>query len=117
MGENTLTVSGKKLMVKSKKIGKKGLTIKRKKYLVSEDPGQGTLSFKLASIQKGKKKLGKKQLKKVKKKLKLNTKNGKLTLKKGLKKGTYKLRIRVTAAGDEWTYPVTKTVKVTLKIK
>ena len=117
MGDNTLTVKGKKLTVKAGKIGKKGLTVKPKKYLVTEDPGQGSLSYRLAGVTKGKKKLKKKALAKLKKKLKVNGKTGKITLKKGLKKGTYKLKIKISAEGDEWTNPITKTVKVTLKVK
>ena len=38
-------------------------------------------------------------------------------IKKGLKKGTYKLRIKVTAAGNSKYKPATKTVTVKLKIK
>ncbi|MCR5282582.1 MAG: S8 family serine peptidase, partial [Lachnospiraceae bacterium] len=117
MGDNTLSVSGKKLTAAARKIGKKGLIIKRKKYLVTADPGQGNLTYQLAGVTKGKKKLKKKALTKLKKKLKVNRKSGTITLKKGLKKGTYQLRIKVSAQGDEYTYPITKTVKVTLKIK
>lgn len=43
--------------------------------------------------------------------------NEKITVKKGLKKGTYKVGINVTAAGDENHEPGTKLVTITIKVK
>lgn len=56
--------------------------------------------------------------KKYGKKIVVNKKNGKITLKKGLKKGTYKVRIKAQAAGDA-TYEKSsvKNVTVTIKVK
>ena len=45
------------------------------------------------------------------------SKSGKITIKKGLKKGTYKLKVNVTAAGNANYKPLTKTVTVKVKIK
>ena len=59
----------------------------------------------------------KKLLKTAKKKILVNKKTGKITLKKGLKKGTYKISIKVTAAGDKIYKAGSKTVTVTVKIK
>ena len=42
---------------------------------------------------------------------------GKFTVKKGLKKGTYKIKVEVTAAGNTTYKAVTKTVTVTIKVK
>jgi hypothetical protein len=50
---------------------------------------------------------------KSKKALKINVNNGKITVKKGTKKGTYKMKVTVTAAGNEkQAKPVTATIKV-----
>ena len=44
-------------------------------------------------------------------------KNGNITVKKGLKKGTYKVKIKVTAAGSNTVKAATKTVTVTITVK
>ena len=49
--------------------------------------------------------------------LKLNKKTGKVTVKKGLKKGTYEIRVKVTAAGNAIYDKVTKTVTFKIKVK
>ena len=43
--------------------------------------------------------------------------NGNITVKKGLKKGTYKIKVNVTAAGNTTYKAVTKAVTVTIKVK
>ena len=45
------------------------------------------------------------------------SKAGKITVKKGLKKGKYKLRVKVRAAGNDDYKPLTKTVTVWIKVK
>lgn len=50
----------------------------------------GRVTYELAGVTK----------KKFKKYFKVNAKSGRITVKKGLKKGTYKVKVRVTAAGD-----------------
>ncbi len=55
------------------------------------------------------------QKKKYKKYFSVNKKTGKIKVKKGLKKGTYKLKIAVTASGNN-SYK-SKTDKVTVKIQ
>ena len=42
---------------------------------------------------------------------------GKVTVKKGLKKGTYEIRVKVTAAGNAIYDKVTKTVTFKIKVK
>ena len=44
-------------------------------------------------------------------------KTGKITVKKGLKKGTYKLKIKVNAAGNSAYKAARKTITVTIKGK
>lgn len=45
------------------------------------------------------------------------TKKGKIVIKKGTKKGTYKIKIRVTAKGNSSFKKKTKTIKITIKVK
>lgn len=55
--------------------------------------------------------------KKALKALKFNKKNGKITVKKGTKKGKYVLTITVNAAGNNLYEAGTQTVKITVKVK
>ena len=54
---------------------------------------------------------------KSKKALKLNTKNGKVTVKKKTKKGKYQIKVKVTAAGTTEFKALSKTVTVTVNAK
>ena len=51
------------------------------------------------------------------KKIVINSKTGNITVKKGLKKGTYKVKVKVTAAGNTDYKKVTKTVTFKIKVK
>lgn len=51
------------------------------------------------------------------KQLTVNKKNGKITVKKGTKKGTYKVKVKVTAKGNKNYQSANKTVTVTVKVK
>ena len=93
--ENPIKVTGKTVKVK---FGKKA-TLKKGKVLKIKD-AEGTLSFKKKSGNK---------------KITINKKNGKVTVKKGLKKGTYKVKVKVTATGND-VYDK-KTVPAVIKIK
>ncbi|MBQ7740113.1 MAG: leucine-rich repeat domain-containing protein [Eubacterium sp.] len=95
--KNTLYAKGKKVSFKLKK---KNYTLKRTKVI---------------KIKKAKGKLTYKKLK-GNKKIVVN-KNGKITVKKGLKKGTYKIKINVKAAGTVSYKSAVKTVIVTIKVK
>ena len=68
---------------------------------------KGRVTYALKSVSK----------KKFKKYFKINKKTGKILVKKGLKKGKYKLSIKVRAAGDISYKAAVKTVKVTVKVK
>lgn len=68
---------------------------------------EGKLSYKLVSVKKGKKNF--------KKKISVSAKTGKVTVKKGLKKGTYKVKVEVRAAGDV-NYNASAAKTVTFKI-
>ena len=51
------------------------------------------------------------------KKIKINKKTGKLRVKKGLRKGTYKVKVRVNAAGNENYKAASRTVTFKIKVK
>lgn len=104
---NTLTVKAKKPVVKYKNLKKKKQTIALKKAMTVSGV-QGTVTYKLSSAKKGKKN--------VKKYFKV-AKNGKITVKKGLKKGTYTVKIKVSAAGNAEYNAAVKTVTVKIKVK
>ena len=103
---NTLKVKGKTVKLKAKKLKKKAQTVKRAKAVTVSKP-RGTVKYALASVSKAK----------FKKYFKVNAKTGKITVKKGLKKGTYTVKIKVSAAGNGNYLPAAKTVKVIVKVK
>ena len=98
---NTLTLkvtknkTFKAANLKKKKAVVKLITVKKK---------SGAVTYKLKSVKK----------KTYKKYFAVNAKNGKITVKKGLKKGTYTLTVAVTSKGD--TNHNKKTQNVTIKI-
>ena len=90
--------------IKAAKLKKKAQTLSLIKFAKK---GQGKVTYKLSSVSKAK----------FKKYFKVNAKNGKLTVRKGLKKGTYKVKVKVTAAGNANYKAGTKTVTITIKVK
>ena len=68
--------------------------------------GQGTVSYKMGSNNS-----------KVKKYFSINNKSGKITAKKNTPKGTYKVKVSVTAAGNGNYKKATKDATVTVRIK
>ena len=105
---NPLKVKAKKPTVKFAKLKKKAQTLALKKTMTVTN-AQGTVTYKLSSAKFGKKNF--------KNKFSINKKTGKLTLKKGLKKGTYKVKIQVSASGNNEYKSALKTVTVTIKVK
>ena len=104
--ENTLKVSGKTVKLSYSKLKKKAQTVSAKKSM-TVSKAKGTVSYKLKSVTKTK----------FTKFFKINAKTGKITVKKGLKKGTYKLKIQVTAAGNKSYRTGTKSVTCTIKVR
>jgi len=101
---NTMKVATKKLTAKAKTLKKKKVTYKANKLFTVKNP-KGTVTYKIT-----------KKASKAKNKIVI-AKNGKITLKKGLKKGTYKFNVKVTAAGNASYKALSKTVTATVKVK
>ena len=72
------------------------------------DSGQGSITYTLSSAKKGSKTF--------KKYFKINKTNGKVKVKKGLKKGTYKVKVKVKAAGNG-NYKASAVKTVTFKVR
>ncbi len=107
---NTLTAKGKTISLKAKDVKKKNKKFKASKAYTVKN-AEGTLSYKLKTAKNTKDK------KNYKKKFAVDSKSGQITVKKGLKKGTYKLTITVTAAGNDGFKKGSKTATVTVKVK
>ena len=88
---NPMTLKTRTATIKYSKVRKKTQTIKRAKAFAVRK-AMGKLSYKLVSAKKGTKGFTKR--------FKVNAKNGNVTVKKGLKKGTYKVKVKVKAAGN-----------------
>ena len=101
---NPMKVKAKTVKVKYSKLRNKKLIIKTNKAFTITD-ARGKVTFKVVKYDKI-----------AKKKIKVS-KAGKITVKKGLKKGTYKLKVNVTAAGNANYEPLTNMVKLNIKIK
>ena len=112
--KNTLDVKGKTASVKYSKLRKKAQYLGVSKVISFADEGQGEKTYSLASAVKSGKSY--------KKYFIVNSATGKVTVKKGLKKGTYTVKVNVSAAGETkkevpFYLPVTKTVKFKIKVK
>ena len=80
----------------------KAQSLKVSKVIKVTRKGQGKLTYAKASGNKI---------------ITINKKTGKLTVKKGLKKGTYKVKVKVTDSGNAKYKKATKTVTFTVKVK
>ena len=99
---NPLTGKGKTAEVKYSKVKKKSQTLKVSKVLTLTKKGQGTLTYDKSSGNK---------------KITVAKKTGAVTVKKGLKKGKYKVKVKVRAAGNKNYKAATKTVSFTVRVK
>ena len=89
--------------VKLKKVKKKAQTVSG---AVKVTKAQGPVTYKGVGTNA-----------KAKKALKINAKTGKITVKKKTKKGTYKMKVTVTAGGNKNYEAGSKVVVVTIKVK
>lgn len=99
--KNTLVIKPKTPTVKYSKLKKKTQTIKRTAAIYVAK-NKGKVTYVKASGNK---------------KITINKKNGVVTVKKGLKKGKYKVKVKVTAAGNANYYKITKSTTFTVKVK
>lgn len=107
---NTLTAKGRTATVKYKKLKKKVQYVKGTRALTVKN-ARGTVRYKLVSAKKAGKKAS------YKKYFRVGKKTGKVRLARKMKKGTYKVRIKVTAAGTGNYLPLSKNVTVTIRVK
>ena len=104
-GANTLTAKGKTVKVRYSKLKKNNQTIKRASA-ITLSKAKGTVKYTLTGVTKAK----------FKKYFKVNGTNGKIIVRKGLKKGIYKLKVKVTATGTSDFNSASRTVTVKVKI-
>lgn len=107
--QKTTAKKKQKISVKKKTVKVKAKTIKKKAKKVKAltvKNGKGKITYKGKGINK-----------KSKKALKINAKTGKITIKKKTKKGTYKMKVKVTASGNLAYAAASRTVTVTIKVK
>ena len=106
---NPMSVKGKTAKVKYKKLRKKNQKVLRSKVMTISD-AKGNISYKLTDVKRGKSK-------KYKKYFKINAATGKVTVKKKLRKGTYKITCSVTDPGNGEYESSTKTVTFKIKVR
>ena len=104
---NPMKVRGKTVTIRYRKLKKKSRIVKAAKAYKFSNKGKGTRIYKKVSVNR----------KKYAKKFKVNRKTGKITVKKGIKKGTYKVKIKITAAGNDTYQESSKTVTVRIRVK
>ena len=97
---NPLAVKAKTAKIKFANVKKKAQTLAVSKVVTFTKKGQGTLTYAKASGNK---------------KITINKKTGKVTVAKGLKKGTYKVKVKIKAAGNA-NYKASAYKTVTFKI-
>ena len=107
---NPLTIKPKTATVKYSKLKKKTQTLAVTKVIKFTKQLKDKKTYTLSYAKKGNKSF--------KKYFKVNKTNGKVTVKKGLKKGTYKVKVKVKALGNTNYKPsAVKAVTFTVKVK
>ena len=100
---NPLSVKSKTATVKYKKLRRKKQIVSVTKVISFTKKGQGKLTYAKVSGNK---------------KITINKSTGKITIKKGLRKKTYKVKVKVRAAGNNLYKPSGwKTVTIKIKVK
>lgn len=102
---NPMSAKAKTVSLKAFKLKSKAGSVKAKKAF-SVKNAKGKVSYTVV------KNITKNAMKKIK-----VASNGKVTVKKGTKKGTYKLKVKITAAGNDSYEPASKVVKLVVKVK
>ena len=99
---NPLKIKAKKATVKYTALSKKSQALTVSKVMTFSKKGQGKVTYAKSSGNKN---------------ITINKKTGKVTGKKGLKKGTYTVKAKVTAAGNANYKKATKTVSFKIVVK
>ena len=99
---NPLAVKGRTASVRFSRLKKRNQTLAVSKVIRFTKKGQGKVTYAKSSGNK---------------KITINKKTGKVTVKKGLKKGTYKVKVKITAAGTSTYKKATKTTTFSIKVK
>ena len=99
---NPLAVKGKTASVRFSRLKKRNQALAVSKVIKFTRKGQGKVTYAKSSGNK---------------KITINKKTGKVTVKKGLKKGTYKVKVKITAAGTSTYKKATKTTTFKIKVK
>lgn len=98
---NTMKVKGKTVRVSYARVKKKAKTLNVKRVIKFTDMGQGTKTYAKKSGNK---------------KITINKNTGKIKIRKGLKKGTYKVKIKVKDSGNAF-YASSDWVTVKIKVR
>lgn len=106
---NPLQIKAKSPSIKYTTLKKKSQKLKITKLLKFEDKGKGKRSYTIVSAKKGEKNVAKW--------FKINPKTGTLFVRSGLKKGTFKVKIQVKAAGNAEYRAGKRTVTVKIRVK
>ena len=105
---NPLRIKAKTAIIKYSKLKKKTQTLRAAKVITVIKKGKGKMSYQLVSAKKG--------TKSFKKYFKISKSTGTVTVKKGLKKGIYKVIVKAKAAGNA-LYKASNWKAVTIRIK
>ena len=100
--KNPVNIVKKTIKVKAKSLKKKNLTVAPLKVIGA----QGGKSFKAVKWNA-----------KAKKALKLNKKTGKITIRKGTRKSTFRVKVKVTAKGNASYLAQKRNVTVTIRVR
>ncbi len=107
---NPLALKGKTVVVTYKKLKTKSRTIPASSALTVKKKGKGTMTFKLSTATRNGKSY--------KNYFAINAKTGRVTVKKALKKGTYRVRVKVRAAGNaNYKASAFKSVTIIVKVR
>ncbi len=109
---NTLQVSRRTIKVSLKKLKKYGTVVRKNAVTVSKNKGTVKYQLKKITVKNKKNKFVKSA--KYARKISINKKSGKVTIKKDLRNGIYKITVKVSAAGNA-DYK-SKTKEVTFKM-
>lgn len=107
--DNPLAAGPKTAAVKYSKLKKKAQTLAVTKVISFTKEAEGEKAYTLSSAKKGNKSF--------KKYFKINKTSGTVTVKKGLKKGSYKVKVKVNASGNDNYKSAMKNVTFKINVK